>query len=498
MTDMITRMGDDESSVARPAHPSRVRMAWLVVLLLVVVGGDSDAQDRPTLAKRVLPYVLVNEPLVALTHVRIIDGTGQPARDDQTLIIQGTRITAVGAAGTVAVPAAARVLDLTGQTVIPGLVGMHEHTYFQTRSRLTPMSVSAPRLYLANGVTTIRTAGGFFPYNEMNMQRAIARGDQAGPRMHITGPYLNGGTGSILSLDRHLENAAEVRRVIAYWADEGATWLKFMANISRDLLAVGIAEAHKHGMKVTGHLCSVTFREAAALGIDNLEHGFITDSDLVPGKQPDVCPTDNMKVQVGVDVEGPAVRESIAELVAHGVAVTSTQSVYELFVPGRARLDPRALAALAPDERRAVESSFAALGTDSAEANLPLELFQKMQRYDHEFVRAGGLLVAGADPWGNGSLPGYADLRNFELFVESGFTAEQAIQIMSANGAKLLGEFAQRGSIEVGKVADLAVVRGNPVRTPADIYNMSIVFRDGIGYDSAKLIESVKGRVGMW
>lgn len=470
-------------------------MAAAMLLSLGLRGAG--AQERPAPSKTVAPFVAVNAAVVALTHVRVVDGTGRPAREDQTIIIDGQRIAAVGPAADVAVPPSARVLDLNGQTVIPGLVGMHEHTYFWSTTRLSQMSISAPRLYLANGVTTIRTAGGMFPYVELNMKRAIDEGDQPGPRMHITGPYLNGGTGSAASLERHVRTENDVRRVIDYWASEGATWLKFMGNVTRPVLRAGIDEAHKRGMKVTGHLCSVTFREAAAMGIDNVEHGLITDSDFIPDKQPDVCPRDNMVKQIDVDVDGEAVRASIRDLVSHGVAVTSTLSVYELFVPGRARLDPRALDALLPEVRREVEASHAALGTDKAEFNLPPVLFQKMMRYDREFARAGGLLVAGVDPWGNGSLPGYGDLRNFEILVEAGFTPEEAIQVMSANGAKLLGELDRRGTIEPGKVADLAVIRGNPVRAPADIYNVTLVFRDGIGYDSAKLIESVKGKVGL-
>jgi hypothetical protein len=270
-----------------------------------------------------------------------------------------------------------------------------------------------------------------------------------------------------------------------------------MATVPRTILAAGIDEAHKRGLKVTAHLCSITFREAAALGIDNVEHGFITDSDYIPDKQPDVCPPDNMRKQLDVDVDGDAVRTSFRDLIARGVAVTSTLSVYELFVPGRAHLDPRALDALSPDVRREVETAFTLVGTDKAEFNLPALLFQKMMRYDRAFARAGGLLVAGVDPWGNGSLPGYGDLRNFELLVEAGFTPEEAIQVMSANGAKLLGELDRRGTIEAGKIADLAVVNGNPVQTPAEIYNMALVFRDGVGYDPAKLIASVKGMVGL-
>ncbi|HSQ32834.1 MAG TPA: amidohydrolase family protein [Gemmatimonadaceae bacterium] len=461
-------------------------------LLLAPWPHSASAQEAPKPSPAVARFVAVDAPVVALTHVRVIDGTGRPATDDQTILIEHGRIAAVGRAPSVAIPPATRVLDLTGHTVIPGLVGMHEHTYFQTATRLSEMSISAPRLYLANGVTTIRTAGSVFPYTEMNMKRAIDEGRAAGPRMHITGPYLNGGDGSPASPERHLRTPEEARRVVAYWASEGATWIKVMGDVTRSVLDAAIDEAHKRGMKVTGHLCSVTFREAAALGIDNLEHGLITDSDYIPDKKPDVCPRDNMRKQIEVDVDGAAVRRSQRELIDRHVALTSTLSVYELFVRERARLDPRAMAALQPDVRREVEASL----SDTSFV-LPLLLFQKMMRYELAFVRAGGLLVAGVDPWGNGSLPGYGDLRNFELLVEAGFTPEEAIEVMSANGAALLGESDARGTIEPGKSADLAVIRGNPVSVHGDIYNMTLVFRDGVGYDSAKLIESVKGMVGL-
>ncbi|MEO7998183.1 MAG: amidohydrolase family protein, partial [Gemmatimonadaceae bacterium] len=467
--------------------------AMLLSFAMVLPDAIVHAQQRAALADAVKQFVTVDDRIVALTHVRVIDGTGNPAKDDQTVVLIDGKITAVGAASSAVVPASARVLDLHGQTVVPGFVGMHEHTYFYAGTQVTQMSLSAPRLYLANGVTTIRTTGSYFPYVELNMKHAIANGSIAGPRMHITGPYLNGGVAPSRSYERFVNTEEETRRVVAYWAAEGATWFKFLGNVSRHMLEVAIDEAHKHGAKVTAHLCSVTFREAAALGIDNVEHGFITDSDFVPDKQPDICPADNMKAQKDVDVNSTAVRASIAELVKRGVAVTSTLSVYELFVQSRARLDPRALEALSPETRRVVEQSHA----DANEFPVSAELFAKMMQYDRAFVRAGGLLVSGVDPWGNGSVPGYGNLRNYELFIEEGFTAEESIRIMSANGAKLLGELAERGTIEVGKIADLAIINGNPVLKPADIYNVSLVFRDGIGYDSAKLIASVKGQIGI-
>ena len=118
-------------------------------------------------------------------------------------------------------------------------------------------------------------------------------------------------------------------------------------------------------------------------------------------------------------------------------------------------------------------------------------------QWERDFVAAGGLLGAGSDPWGTGLLPGLGNLRNYELLVQAGFTPEQAIQIVTLNGARILGEDARVGSIAVGKTSDLVVVRGDPVGSPADIYHVVTVFKDGLGYDAAKLREAAKGRVGV-
>ena len=119
-------------------------------------------------------------------------------------------------------------------------------------------------------------------------------------------------------------------------------------------------------------------------------------------------------------------------------------------------------------------------------------------RLGRGFVRAGGLLGAGVDPTGmGGALPGYGDQRNYELLLEAGFAPVEAIQIMSANGARILGGYDRYGSIEPGKMADLVVIKGDPIKTPADIRNVTVVFKEGVGYDAPKLAESVKGLVGV-
>ena len=461
--------------------------------LFAAIACSSTVLAQSSLPAGVAPYVSVNAPVVALTHARLIDGTGAPAREDQTVVFRGTVIDAVGPSSSTSIPAGARVLDVSGHTIVPGFVGLHEHTYFGGVTRMTQMRVAAPLLYLAFGVTTAMTAGSQFPYEELNMKRAVDAGTMPGPRFEITGPYLTGGPPRA-SMSRIVTTPEEVRRVIAYWAAEGATWFKFQGTVSRRVLRAGIEEAHARGLRVTGHLCSVTFSEAAADGIDALQHGFITNSDYIPNKKPDVCPPENMRAQADIDVASDAVQANIRAIARATTAVVSTLAVYETFVPDRARLDARGLEFLAPDVRAEVQRTHRSLA-DSGLV-VPPRLLKKMMEWERAFAAAGGLLGAGSDPWGTGLLPGLGNLRNYELLVEAGFSPEEAIMICSLNGARILGREAQVGSVAPGKQADLIVIRGNPAASPADIYNVVTVFRAGIGYDSEKLRNAAKGRVG--
>jgi hypothetical protein len=470
----------------------RIRPDALAAIASLLSAAALPAQARPV-PPDLARFVSTASRVVALTHVRVVDGTGQTARDDQTVVIRDDRITAVGPAGSTRIPAGAQVMDLAGHTVIPGIVGLHQHTWFGGVRTSFPMAASAP-LYLAMGVTAGLTAGTAFPYDELNLKRSVDADIYPGPRFEITGPYLVGGPQRPATGQRIVTSTDEVRRTIAYWAGEGATWFKFVGSGTRAQLAAGIAEAHARGLKVTGHLCSVTFSEAATLGIDLLQHGFITNSDYVPNKQPDVCPPENMRAQADVDVSSPAVKENIRRIVARRTAVASTLAVYETFSPERARLDSAAMEMLTPATRKEVEATHAALA--KSPFTVPARLLKKMMEWERAFVRAGGLLGAGCDPWGTGFLPGFGDLRNYELLVEAGFSAEEAIQIMTLNGARIIGKERQLGSIAAGKNADLVVIRGNPVATPRDIYGVVTVFKGGLGYDSMKLREFVKGRIG--
>src|SRR5438067_7505163 len=453
--------------------------------------------QRPTLSAAVKPYVAVDTPVVALTHARIIDGTGAAPREDQTLIIRDGNILALGAARSIKVPEGARVMDLTGKSVIPGLVMMHEHLYYPTGPGVYGADyVSFSRLYLAGGVTSMRTGGNVGGYADLNLAAAIKAGNQVGPWIDATAPYVNGP--SPFTQMYALKDSADARRFVAFWADAGATSFKAYMHITRAELAAAVDEAHRRGLRITGHLCSVTYREAAELGIDDLEHGFFVATDFVKDKQPDVCPGQSLGMMAlgAVDAKSAEFTSLVQYLIAHHVAVTSTQTVFETFAPGRPV--PPGLELLDPFLKTRFEQQYEHVQHDTT-----LSLFGKLleldQAMERVFFRAGGLLLGGTDPTGaGGGVPGYSDQREAELLVESGLTPLEAIKVCTLNGATYLGRADRIGSVAVGKQADLVVIDGNPAATISDIRHVTMVFRQGVGYDPAKLIESVRGKVGLF
>lgn len=384
------------------------------------------------------------------------------------------------------------MINAAGKSVIPGLIGLHDHMYY---GGMKFMGDSYPRLFLGAGVTTIRTTGSVDSYQELNLKRRIDSLQIPGPRIVVTGPYLQGG-GVGPGAMHPLSGPADARRMVKYWAEEGVTWFKAYTQISRADLAAAIDEAHKHGVKVTAHLCSVGFREAIAMGIDALEHGLLTNSEYFSGKVPDACPQVSDSVIYGnLDINGPEVQRTIREMVAKKVALTSTLDVFELSSPSRVPFDQRVLDALYPTAQEQVRRYYE--NGKTAKDSMQRANFKRSMAFELAFVKAGGLLGAGSDPCCVSAIAGYGDQRNYELLIEAGFTAEQAIQVLTSNGAKILGFDKWLGTIQPGMQADLVLLSGDVVSRPADIRNTEIVFRRGIGFDSPKLRDSIKGLVGL-
>jgi imidazolonepropionase-like amidohydrolase len=460
-----------------------------------------------SLSPEVKEFVKVNAPVVALEHVRVIDGTGAAARDDQTVILTNGKIESISGATAAKVPKEAQVLDLHGYSVIPGLVGMHDHMFYPMGDGVFgEMAYSFPRLYLAGGVTTIRTTGSLEPYTDLELKKQIDAGKIPGPKIHVTGPYLEG-PGSFAVQLHQLTGPEDATKTANYWMDEGVDNFKAYMFITPAELSAAIAAAHKRGVKVTGHLCSIGFREAAALGIDDLEHGLLVDTEFFPEKETGRCPedqADDMAFYAKLDVNSAALRKTIADLVQQHVAMTSTLPVFEVEVPGRPALQRQVLDALSPEARAQFLSNKVRMSDKARTQRLyktdvsPMAAaFKNEMEFEHEFAKAGGLLLAGLDPTGIGGIvAGFGDQREVELLVEAGFTPLQAIHIATFNGAEYLRDAEHIGTIASGKQADLVVIKGDPSQKIEDIEKVEIVFKDGIGYDSAKLIESVRGLVG--
>ncbi len=478
------------SSARRPSF------SWRATVLLLLAAPLASAQEPaelppPTLARE---YVTVSAPVIAFVHARVIDGTGAPARAEQTVLVVDGKIAAMGDASSVAIPAGAQTIDLTGKSLLPGFVMVHEHMFYPVgRGNYGEMAYSFPRMYLGGGATTIRTGGSMHPYADLNVRKYVDAGQIPGPKIDVTGPYLTGPGIGLLQF-HELVDAADARRTVAQWADLGATSFKAYMHITRDELKAAADEAHKRGFKITGHLCSVTFREAAELGIDNLEHGLVVATDFVPDKKPDVCMAATASV-AALDMQSDGLTSLIRTLVDHRVAVTSTLVVFENLTPMRPPLPERSLEAMTPDTRLQYLTARARIAGSTVSPWIAL--FRKELQFERMFADAGGLLLAGSDPTGiGGVIPGYSNQRELELLVEAGFTPLEAIRIGTLNGATYLGRASRVGSIAVGKDADLLVVAGDPSTNIADIEKLETVFKDGVGYDSAKLLASGKGSVG--
>lgn len=470
-------------------------LASFVALSSSAIAQDDDAAVTPPSPSANAKFIAYSQPVIAFTHAEIIDGTGAAPAYDQTLIVKDGRIAAIGAS--VAVPGGATVIDAQGKALMPGFVMVHEHLFYPAGSRVyASLPVSFPPLYLAGGTTTARTGGSLAPYTDLNVKREIDKGESIGPDFDITGPYLTREANAFLQM-HPLNGPEDATKTVNYWADEGATSFKAYINITRAELGAAVKAAHAHGLKITGHLCSVTYREAAELGIDNLEHGFAVMTDFIKDKKPDECPAGSQQALADVDADSPGVKSLIEFLVKKHVALTSTLTVFESFTPGRPQAPSRALDMLIPELRKDYETTWTNIATNEHTKPYAV-IFPKLMKWEKMFVDAGGELISGTDPTGYGGVvPGFSGKREVELLVEAGFSFPQALKIATLNGAHYLGRDKNVGSLETGKQADIAVVEGDPAKNTTAIEAMPLVFKKGVGYDSNAIFNAMKGTVGL-
>jgi imidazolonepropionase-like amidohydrolase len=469
-----------------------------IVFLLAGLSSICMAFGQTSYSPSVHPFIAYDDKVIALTHCWLVDVIKLKEKADQTVIIRNGLIEAVGDASKTPIPGEAKVIDCTGKSLAPGFVLLHEHMFYPAMSyspfyvQYQQLPVTFPMLYLACGATTIRTAGSVEPYSDLDLKRDIDLGKIAGPAMDVTAPYLEG-KGAQVPQMHELSGPEEARSFVNFWADEGATSFKAYNRLDKATLKAAIDAAHARRLKITGHLCSITYREAAEMGIDQLEHGFFASTDFIPGKQENQC-VSAADPLAGADPDGPAVKDLIQYMVSKKVILTSTLAVLQ----GLSTLDtlshPEVLEAMAPDTRDMYIKYYSKSKNSSFN-----KTFTKDLKMEKMFADAGGLLTVGTDPTGNGgTLAGYGSRTAIELLVLEGFTPIEAIRIATYNGAKALGLEAKIGSIEVGKSADLVLMTGDVSRDIQVIRNVELVFRHGTAFDSKKLYDKVKGQVGKY
>ncbi len=468
-------------------------------IALLLAAAAAGAAFTEKLDRDALAYT---QPVIAITGAQVIDGTGAPPRRDMTLVIRDGRIAALGPSASTRPPAGAEVIDGRGKTLIPGFVMVHEHLFYPSSkgAQYGEFPYSMSRLYLAGGTTTMRTGGSLAPLADVNTRALIDAGKAAGPDIDASGPYLEG-RGAYTVKMQVLKDPADAARTVDYWAQEGVTSFKAYMNIPRAELKAAIDAAHRRGMKVTGHLCSVTYREAAGLGIDDLEHGFMASTDFVRDKAPDVCPV-GAKADaslLALDPEGAEATALLKLLVDRKVAVTSTLNVFETTAAGQPSPPDYALQLLAPQLRESFQTIQARVRSRTAVAADERKLLLLNMRLEKRFLEMGGLLITGTDPTGiGGVVPGHSAKRNLELLVQEGHAVPAAVRIATLNGALYLGRDKDVGSLAVGKRADVVVVDGDLAADAMAIERMPLVFKAGVGYRTQVFLDGLKGAIGLY
>lgn len=467
----------------------------LLTLLALLSLGTAQAQAPASDTER---YTLFHAPVTLLRNAQLFDGTAQPPRTHMSVLIRDGRIAEVKPDAELKAPAGALVQDLKGGALMPGFVLLHEHLFYPTeRGSYGAFFQSFPLLYLAGGVTTLRTAGSMSPYADLNTWKDIRDGKAPGPDLDVTAPFLNGIQAFVAQVPR-LVDAEDAVRQVGYWADVGATSYKGYMHLTREQLDAIVKAAHERKAKVTAHLCAVTYSEATAMGIDNLEHGFFAASDFVGGKQPDACPSGDA-VPRSLDalaVDDPRMAALQRQMIERKVALTSTLTIFETFSQGRPMAPAGALDLLMPQLREQYVARYTAIQRGGP--NAYGRVFPKNMAWEKQFHDAGGLLVAGTDPTGYGGVvPGYSSLRQFELLREAGFDAATTVKVMTANGARYLGREADIGRVAPGLRADLIAFAAPLDAAGPALPEVAWTMKAGRAWDRARILHAWKGQVGL-
>ncbi|MEP7345727.1 MAG: amidohydrolase family protein [Gemmatimonadaceae bacterium] len=429
------------------------------------------------------------QSVVAIRGATVIDGTGAAPQADQTVVVKGERILAVGPSASIAVPPGARMIDGAGRFIIPGLIDMHAHyglgaVTVDTTAKGVPIgmhvipdhdgAVDAFQTLLAFGVTTIRNPGGPLPMM-VALRDSVRLGLRTGPRIFTAGEVIDATSSEGLTVGVKTEE--DIRREVARQAALGVDYVKLYAGLGPVLVRAGIDEAHKRGVRAIGHLFLTTWTDAANTGIDGIVHIVPGSAQLLPQErrlefQRRFRGTQFMIEWFNyVDLQSAETRTMLDALVRHNVFLDPTLVIFEAMVWGdSARITQNRDLVYAPPMNLANWRGGFVLTTgwkpeDFTEAR---RAWPNVLGFTKALYDGGVQLTVGTDmlnPWVS---PGASLHRELELLVSAGIPPIDVLRMATRNGARSLGIESEVGTIAVGKIADLVMLSADPI---ADIRN---------------------------
>jgi imidazolonepropionase-like amidohydrolase len=448
-----------------------IKRLVMVLLALTLVGSFVPRSKRGT--------------SVAILNATVIDGTGAEPRPNQTLIIQDTRITAIGDSSVIAVPRGAKVVDATGKFLIPGLWDMHVHA-LDEKQREHIMA-----MFLASGITGIRDMGcsprDFERLRSLRLM--IEEGKVPAPRIVAAGPILDGPDPMFPELSIAVDSETAGRDAVVRLCRAGTDFIKVYTTLPRDAYFAIADECRLCGSVLAGHVPdSVTAEEASGAGQKSIEHltGILLScstmeqelrSRLLKARASD-DPGQIYRALMSIQTEGlrtydqAKARSLFQTFVKNGTwQVPTLVTTRALFVKEEARSDRKSGTRLEPKQPWTVGSALPMAppdGKDRTSRDAP-GLFRLVR----EMHQAGVQVMAGTDTPNPLALPGHSLHAELGLLVDAGFTPMQALQAATIKPAEYLGLGDRLGSIETGKIADLVLLNVDPL---ADIRNVGEVF----------------------
>jgi imidazolonepropionase-like amidohydrolase len=455
----------------------------------------------PLLALLLVPLFSAAEPSskLAITHVTLIDATGRPPQPDQTVLIDGGRIAAVGASAKIKVPKATRTIDGSGKFLVPGFWDMHVHLAGINADPSWSKEVLLP-LLLANGITGVRDMGGDLDAL-LSWQRDIESGTLVGPHIVAAGPFI-AARGKKTPEQYPVASADEARAAVDDLKKRGANFIKIISMPSRDAFFALADESKKQNIPFVGHLpFEIGAAEASDAGMRSIEHFLYSafalsfsskEAELRPRliaaeKKGDSAAWEQIAHEADATYSPEKAVTLIQTLKKNGTWVTPTLASLDITShPERWKTDDPLLGFVPPSMAKQWRDSF-----DDAQMKQRAAWLGRQASNDWkltgELHRAGVPLLVGSDSLDPFVFPGDSFHHELGELVRAGFTPMEALQAATRGAAQFLGRERELGTVESGHIADLVLLSANPAENIANTRAVLNVIRNGSLYDRAAL-----------